>query len=112
MSQQARPSSSTSDAWKAGLRPPPKDDRPQTEDVTATKGIEFEDMFIRRELLMGIFEAGFERPSPIQEEAIPVALTNAISLHARRTALERPLPSLFLPSNRLISTRTRSRPSS
>lgn len=24
---------------------------------------------------MGIFEAGFERPSPIQEEAIPVALT-------------------------------------
>lgn len=41
----------------------------------ATKGIEFEDMFIRRELLMGIFEAGFERPSPIQEEAIPIALT-------------------------------------
>ncbi|KAG1249441.1 hypothetical protein G6F68_013332 [Rhizopus microsporus] len=25
---------------------------------------------------MGIFEAGFERPSPIQEEAIPIALTN------------------------------------
>lgn len=24
---------------------------------------------------MGIFEAGFERPSPIQEEAIPIALT-------------------------------------
>jgi ATP-dependent RNA helicase DDX6/DHH1 len=23
---------------------------------------------------MGIFEAGFERPSPIQEEAIPIAL--------------------------------------
>ena len=32
-------------------------------------------MFLRRELLMGIFEAGFEKPSPIQEEAIPVALT-------------------------------------
>lgn len=32
-------------------------------------------MYLRRELLMGIFEAGFERPSPIQEEAIPVALT-------------------------------------
>ncbi|KAH9913909.1 eukaryotic translation initiation factor 4A-like protein [Amylocystis lapponica] len=76
MAQQARPSSSTShsDAWKAGLRPPPKDDRPQTEDVTATKGIDFEDMFLHRELLMGIFEAGFEKPSPIQEEAIPVAL--------------------------------------
>ena len=61
--------------WKTGLKAPPKDDRPQTEDVTATKGMEFEDMFLRRELLMGIFEAGFERPSPIQEEAIPVALT-------------------------------------
>ncbi|KAG5646733.1 DExD/H-box ATP-dependent RNA helicase dhh1 [Asterophora parasitica] len=63
------------ESWKAGLRPPPKDIRPQTEDVTATKGLEFEDMFLRRELLMGIFEAGFERPSPIQEEAIPIALT-------------------------------------
>lgn len=48
--------------------------RPQTEDVTATKGTEFEDMYLRRELLMGIFEAGFEKPSPIQEEAIPKAL--------------------------------------
>src|ERR1700722_1791698 len=57
------------DSWKSGLRPPPKDLRPQTEDVTATKGTEFEDMFLRRELLMGIFEAGFEKPSPIQEEA-------------------------------------------
>lgn len=74
---QSRPSSSTphNENWKTGLRPPPKDDRPQTEDVTATKGLEFEDMFLRRELLMGIFEAGFEKPSPIQEEAIPIALT-------------------------------------
>jgi len=54
---------------------PPRDDRPQTEDVKATKGLDFEDMFLRRELLMGIFEAGFEKPSPIQEEAIPIALT-------------------------------------
>jgi ATP-dependent RNA helicase DDX6/DHH1 len=45
------------------------------QDVTATKGLEFEDFFIKRELMMGIFEAGFERPSPIQEETIPVALT-------------------------------------
>lgn len=45
------------------------------QDVTATKGNEFEDYFLKRELLMGIFEAGFERPSPIQEEAIPIALT-------------------------------------
>ncbi|KAF4564800.1 DExD/H-box ATP-dependent RNA helicase dhh1 [Pleurotus pulmonarius] len=79
MAQTATSSSSPANAndnWKATLRPPPRDSRPQTEDVTATKGTEFEDMFLRRELLMGIFEAGFERPSPIQEEAIPIALTH------------------------------------
>ena len=47
----------------------------QSKDVTGTKGLEFEDFYVSRELLMGIFEAGFEKPSPIQEEAIPVALT-------------------------------------
>lgn len=43
--------------------------------MTNTKGFEFEDFGIKRDLLMGIFEAGFEKPSPIQEESIPVALT-------------------------------------
>lgn len=47
------------------------------QDVTATKGNEFEDYFLKRELLMGIFEKGYERPSPIQEEAIPIALTGS-----------------------------------
>ncbi|PWY65950.1 DEAD-domain-containing protein [Aspergillus sclerotioniger CBS 115572] len=66
----------SSDAkWKEQLNVPAKDARPQTEDVTATKGLEFEDFYIKRELMMGIFEAGFEKPSPIQEETIPVALT-------------------------------------
>ena len=54
---------------------PPVDTRHKTEDVTATKGNEFEDYFLKRELLMGIYEKGFERPSPIQEESIPIALT-------------------------------------
>lgn len=36
--------------------------------------MEFENFDLKREMLMGIFEAGFERPSPIQEESIPVAL--------------------------------------
>ena len=44
------------------------------QDVTSTKGNSFEDYYLKRELLMGIFQAGFESPSPIQEEAIPVAL--------------------------------------
>ncbi|KJY02018.1 ATP-dependent RNA helicase dhh1 like protein [Zymoseptoria brevis] len=61
--------------WKAGLKAPAKDGRHQTEDVTATKGLEFEEFYLKRELLMGIFEAGFEKPSPIQEETIPVALS-------------------------------------
>ncbi|CAN6629226.1 ATP-dependent RNA helicase Dhh1p [Trichomonascus vanleenenianus] len=60
--------------WKSKLNIPAKDSRPQTEDVTATKGNGFEDFYLKRELLMGIFEAGFEKPSPIQEEAIPIAL--------------------------------------
>ena len=44
-------------------------------DVTNTKGNEFEDYCLRRELLMGIFEKGWEAPSPIQEASIPIALT-------------------------------------
>ncbi|GMM33561.1 DExD/H-box ATP-dependent RNA helicase [Saccharomycopsis crataegensis] len=60
--------------WKSALNLPKKDSRPQTEDVLNTKGNTFEDFYLKRELLMGIFEAGFEKPSPIQEEAIPVAL--------------------------------------
>ena len=46
--------------------------------MTATKGNEFEDYFLKRELLAGIYEKGFERPSPIQEEAIPIALTGCV----------------------------------
>lgn len=61
---------------RAGLNLPPKDTRYKTEDVTQTKGRDFEDFFLKRELLMGIFEKGFEKPSPIQEEAIPIILQN------------------------------------
>lgn len=60
---------------QSALTKPPKDLRPQTEDVTNTKGLEFEEFLISRNLMMGIYEAGFEKPSPIQEAAIPVALT-------------------------------------
>lgn len=57
-----------------GVAESKKDTRFKTEDVTATKGNEFEDYMLNRELLMGIFEMGYERPSPIQEESIPIAL--------------------------------------
>lgn len=62
--------------WKDGLAPPTKDTRFQTTDVTATRGQEFEDYFLKRELLMGIFEKGFEKPSPVQERSIPIILQN------------------------------------
>ena len=62
--------------YKDGLVAPKKDERYKTEDVTQTKGRDFEDFFLKRELLMGIFEKGFEKPSPIQEEAIPIMLQN------------------------------------
>ncbi|XP_077238811.1 DEAD-box ATP-dependent RNA helicase 8-like isoform X2 [Tasmannia lanceolata] len=68
---------SSSEDWKAQLNIPPPDTRYKTEDVTATKGNEFEDYFLKRELLMGIYEKGFERPSPVQEESIPIALTGS-----------------------------------
>ncbi|XP_057815424.1 DEAD-box ATP-dependent RNA helicase 8 isoform X2 [Cryptomeria japonica] len=63
--------------WKAQLKIPQPDSRYRTEDVTATKGNEFEDYFLKKELLMGIYEKGFERPSPIQEESIPIVLTGS-----------------------------------
>ncbi|KAK5854631.1 hypothetical protein PBY51_004810 [Eleginops maclovinus] len=63
------------DDWKKSLKLPPKDTRVQTSDVTSTKGNEFEDYCLKRELLMGIFEMGWEKPSPIQEESIPIALS-------------------------------------
>merc|ERR1711977_635521 len=61
--------------WRNGLQLPPKDTRVRTSDVTNTKGCEFEDFYLKRELLMGIYEKGFDKPSPIQEESIPIALT-------------------------------------
>jgi ATP-dependent RNA helicase DDX6/DHH1 len=62
------------------------------QDVTATKGHDFEDYFLKRELLMGIYEKGFEKPSPIQEESIPIALTGrcAGATHARPSIAHAP----------------------
>jgi ATP-dependent RNA helicase DDX6/DHH1 len=51
-----------------------KDKRLKTVDVTKTRGSTFEDFMLRDELLKGIYEYGWETPSPIQEESIPVAM--------------------------------------
>jgi len=60
--------------WMINLKKPEIDTRHKTEDVTKTKGHKFSDYFLKRELLMGIYEKGFDAPSPIQENAIPVAV--------------------------------------
>jgi len=56
--------------WKDRIKKPEKDLRPRTEDVTATKGNDFEDFGLKRTLLMGIYESNYEKPSPIQEESL------------------------------------------
>jgi ATP-dependent RNA helicase DDX6/DHH1 len=61
--------------WKSKLNLPEKDHRARTSDVTNTSGHAFEDYCLKRELLMGIYEKGWESPSPIQEHSIPIALT-------------------------------------
>jgi ATP-dependent RNA helicase DDX6/DHH1 len=53
---------------------PPKDTRFKTDDVTSTKGLSFHSFGLSKEVQLGIYEMGFESPSPIQEETIPVAL--------------------------------------
>ena len=45
-----------------------------TEDVTLTKGMQWADFSLRKELEMGIVSKGFEYPSPIQEEVLPLIL--------------------------------------
>jgi len=57
--------------WKDKINRPEKDLRYKTEDVTLTRGSEFEDFGLKRVLLMGIYEANYEKPSPIQEESLP-----------------------------------------
>uniref|UniRef100_A0A914GX64 RNA helicase n=1 Tax=Globodera rostochiensis TaxID=31243 RepID=A0A914GX64_GLORO len=61
--------------WKSELTLPAKDLRYKTTDVTATKGVEFEEFGLTRELLKGIFEKGWEHPSPVQEASIAIALS-------------------------------------
>ena len=58
----------------AKLHPPPIDTRFKTEDVTNTKGVEWDDFLLKKELLMGIVAKGFDKPSPVQEEVIPKIL--------------------------------------
>ena len=59
-----------------GVKAPKRDTRVKTDDVTKTKGLTFADFGLSKELQLGIYEKGYENPSPIQEESIPIALEN------------------------------------
>lgn len=59
---------------KPQVKPQPKDIRPKTTDVTATKGTDFEEYYLKENLMMGLVEKGFDKPSPVQEECIPLIL--------------------------------------
>lgn len=87
--------------WKQSLNIPAKDTRVQTEDVLNTKGKLFEDLNLKRELLMGIFEAGFEKPSPIQEESIPMALAGRDILARAKNGTGK-TASFVIPSLQLV----------
>ncbi|KAI6178002.1 RNA helicase [Aphelenchoides besseyi] len=63
------------DDWKSHLKLPPRDLRIKTADVTDTKGMNFEHFKISRDLLKGVFEKGWEQPSPIQEASLEVSLS-------------------------------------
>jgi hypothetical protein len=113
--------------WKEKLKLPPKDNRPKTADVTATKGHNFEDYCLKRELLMGssfhidrlflffdsinrvlvgIYEKGWEKPSPVQEQSIPIALTGRDVSHEQRMERARQVLIPFRSLNVSIQART------
>uniref|UniRef100_A0A4W6BM33 RNA helicase n=1 Tax=Lates calcarifer TaxID=8187 RepID=A0A4W6BM33_LATCA len=100
------------DDWKKCLELPPKDTRLKTSDVTSTKGNEFEDYCLKRELLMGIFEMGWEKPSPVQEESIPIALSGRDILARAKNGTGKsgfllPLPSHFCLNSAMVLVPTR-----
>ena len=51
------------------------EERVHTADVTDTRDGTFEDYMLKGELLRGIYKKHWERPSPIQEDSIPMALS-------------------------------------
>lgn len=48
-----------------GVKAPKKDNRIKTEDVLGTKGLTFQDFGLSQEVQLGLYELGFEKPSPI-----------------------------------------------
>ena len=60
--------------WKNQINIPNRDVRVQTEDINGFERQEFDQFPLNRELLMSIYEAGFEKASPIQQQSIPAII--------------------------------------
>lgn len=82
---------------------PKKDFRPKTKDVTNTKGTKFEDFNLKRELLMGIYEKGYEFPSPVQEETIPLILKGEDVLARAKNGTGK-TASFLIPALQMVDT--------
>ncbi len=37
-------------------------------------------MYLKQKVLMGLYECGFEKPSPVQEEVVPYALAGSCTV--------------------------------
>ena len=48
--------------------------------MTATKGTDFDEYYLKENLMMGLVEKGFDKPSPVQEECIPLILAGILVL--------------------------------
>lgn len=55
----------------SGVNHPKQDTRYKTEDVMDTIGLSFMDFNLSKDVNLGIYEMGYDHPSPVQEEAIP-----------------------------------------
>ena len=42
--------------------------------MTNTRGLTFDDFHIKKDILKGLYKKGFDRPSPVQEAVVPIAL--------------------------------------
>jgi ATP-dependent RNA helicase DDX20 len=47
--------------------------QPRTEDVLTDKDVDFVSLFLPEELLKGLEDCGFKKPSPVQLKALPLA---------------------------------------
>lgn len=74
--------SNVTEDWKATLNLPERDARIRTADVARDDGVSFESFSLKMDLLRGIFEKGYEYPSPIQRHSIP-AIMNGRDVIAR-----------------------------